>query len=232
MKKTLYLFLFAAALAACNPPTTTTGNTTPEDSGKVVVTEPKDSTPVTDTTATVQPDSSTGPDGGRIPNPNGSFGKKTFAVTGHILIQGSYCGGAAPSKEMEEEARRPKPYAKQPLLIREGKANALGTAMVTRTTTDANGDFKVDLPAGSYCLVLAEKERTRDAGFYNLTYMQVDKPCDTRWLNTCDITFTVADRPVSGLRLTLQKKCFIESLSPCITYTGPKPGSAAPKGRE
>jgi hypothetical protein len=230
MKKTVFLLFVAAMVAACNPTTTTEGNP-PVDSNKVVVNEPKDSIPVDTSTAVVNPDS-TAPDGGRIPNPNGSLGKKKFAVTGHLLIQGSYCGGAAPSKEMEEEARRAKPYANKELLIREGKANALGTAMVTRTRTDANGDFKVELAPGSYCLVLAEKERRRDDAFYTQQYQSVDKPCDSKWLNTCELTFNVADRPVSGLRLTLQKKCFIESLSPCITYTGPKPASAAPRKGE
>ena len=55
--------------------------------------------------------------GGRVRDPN-LANTKMFKVTGNILVAGSYCGGAAPSKEMEEEARRPKPFANQGFLIR------------------------------------------------------------------------------------------------------------------
>jgi hypothetical protein len=79
--------------------------------------------------------------------------------------------------------------------------------------------------------VIDEKERTRNADFYTQNNQAVDKPCDQKWLNTCDLTFTVADKPVSGLRHTFTKKCFITSLSPCITYAGPLPPAAAPRGK-
>lgn len=246
MKKRLYLFLVAAGLlVACNPPVNNPTTGTPADSNS---TAQQDSQPAVDSLAVAvdtagsgttdpgtDPGTSTDPGastdgGGRKPNPNIELGGKTFAVTGRILLKSSYCGGAAPSDEILAEYEKPKPYGGQPLLIREGKSNTLGAAMVTRTTTAADGTFKLDLKPGTYCLVIAEKERARDAGFYKLEYVQVDKACDTKWLNTCDISFTVADKPVSGLRLTLEKKCFIDQLSPCLSYSGPLPPSAAPRG--
>ncbi|MFN8397369.1 MAG: hypothetical protein U0176_22290 [Bacteroidia bacterium] len=248
MKKRLYLLLMAAGiLAACNPP----ANTTVPGNSDSTSTALQDSHPLVDTVETVVADSSVraNPDpagdpatdpgnnsnsntsgGGRVANPNADLNAKRFAVTGRILLQTSYCGGAAPSDEILAEYEKPKPYGSQPLLIRSGKTNALGTAMVTRTTTAADGTFKLDLPAGTYCLVIAEKEGPRQPGFYQLETIAVDKACDNKWLNTCDISFTVADKPVSGLRLTLQKKCFIDQLSPCLSYSGPLPPSAAPRG--
>lgn len=240
MKKTLCLFLLATAMVACNPPTGqgTDGDAKqPADSAATVENPPHDSMPVTaaaDSTPTKVDEGTLptpGGGGGRRANPNLDLNAKRYVVTGHVTIAGSYCGGAAPTPEMEAEARKAKPYAQQPLLVRSGKANALGTDMVTRVTTDADGDFKLDLPVGTYCMVLAEKENARDPGFYSLKHMGVDKPCDNKWLNTCDLSFTVTDQNVSGLRLMLHKKCFIESLSPCVSYDGPMPPSAAPRGK-
>jgi hypothetical protein len=240
MKKTLYFILFAASISACTPPTTTTTDNKP-DSNKVAVGEPKDTmdiTPPVDSGSTgvvtdpdnTQPGNETNPTPGRKPNPNLPTGKY-YTVTGHILVKGSYCGGAAPSQEILDRANAPQPFANQSFLIRNGKMNALGTAMVTRVMTDANGDFKVDLTPGTYCMVLAEKENVREPGFYKLQNQAVDKGCDTKWLNGCDLSFTVADKNVSGLRKTFDKKCFITSLSPCITWDGPLPPSAAPRGK-
>ncbi|HEX2898469.1 MAG TPA: hypothetical protein VHS96_02005 [Bacteroidia bacterium] len=247
MKNTLYFLILATALAACTPPASTdAGNTDVADSAAVTVNEPQDSLP-DDTTVVADagtPDpkvsndagTASGSDagntgGGRQANPNGNLGAKTFKVSGNVLVTGSYCGGAAPSEEILAEASRPKPFANKGFLIRSGKMNALGTDMVTRTRTDAQGTFSVELIPGTYCMVLETKERARDAGFYKLQNLAVDKPCDQKWLNTCDLTFTVADKNITGLRLNFNKKCFVDDLSPCVSFTGPMPPSAAPKGR-
>lgn len=243
MKKTLYFILLAAAMAACTPPATTTTETKP-DSNAVAEVLPADtipadtllppvdsgSTKVADNGNSNVPTKETNdPPTGRQADPNLSNGKY-YTVTGNILVKSPYCGGAAPSQEILDKAAIPQPFAKQSFLIRSGKTNALGTNLVTRVMTDAKGDFKVDLQAGTYCMVLAEKESARDAGFYKTEFWTVDKPCDTKWLNTCDLTFTVADRNVSGLRKTFERKCQITSLSPCISYSGPLPPAAAPRG--
>ena len=159
MKKALLFFLTAVTLTACTPPATTDGGTTvPADSSLAAADSTPSPQPVDSTTAVA--DNGEGSDagntgttptpkvdngnntatdagntgGGRVRDPN-LANTKMFKVTGNILVAGSYCGGAAPSKEMEEEARRPKPFANQGFLIRAGKMNALGTAMATRTRT-------------------------------------------------------------------------------------------------
>lgn len=244
MKKLLPFLCLTLVLTACGPATTTNG----QDGDSTAV---KDSTPATDTMTPPPADSgsSTTPDdggstggtdtppadnggntGGRNANPNAPIGGKTFKVTGHILVQGQYCGGAAPSQQILDEAQRPRPMANQGFLIRGGGTNMLGKSMVTRTRTDANGNFSVDLAPGTYCMVLEEKESARQRGFYDNTNYVIDRKCDDKWLTTCDLSFTVADKPVSGLRLTFQKKCYIDNtLSPCVTWNGPLPPSA-PKG--
>ncbi len=250
MKKTLCFLIVAAALVACEP-VPSENNNPPIDTVAVLRPTTVDTTLGIDSVDHVVmgdtlgyegdslaivdgDDGNNGDDGektGRYANPDIDLDAKSFTVTGHITIVSPYCGGAAPSNEVLENAKKPQAYAKQPILIRKGKTNALGTAMATRTTTDANGDFKVQLPAGDYCLVLAEKENARSNSFKATTTMVIDEKCDSKWLNKCDISFTVKDNNVSGLRLNLKKKCMLTTLSPCISYDGPLPSSAAPRGR-
>jgi hypothetical protein len=243
MKKTLLFLCTALFLAACNPTTTTTTtgtDTTKVDSAAVVV---QDTLPTPDTASTgavVDDGTSTNtnntntPDGattGRQANPNIDLNAKRFKVTGRLLVLSPYCGGAAPTPDMLEKAKTAQPLANQSLVIRQGAVNGLGTPLVTRTMTDAQGNFSLDLTPGTYCIVLAEKENRRTAAFLATQYYEIDKKCDDKWLTSCDLTFTVADKPVSGLRLTFNRKCNINSFSPCINWGGPLPSSPAPRGK-
>lgn len=256
MKKAIYFFLVTITLFACTPTTNSENQSTEavNDSDNNVDVPPSsggDSISLNDIVESVDaveggvqedpqgqedkvdaPKENSGNTGrnGRMANPDIDLNAKTYTVSGHINIIGSYCGGAAPTPEVLKAAEKPQPYAKQSLLIRKGKTNVLGTSLATRTMTDANGDFSVMLPAGDYCLVLAEKENVRGENF-STTNMSIDQPCDDKWLKKCDINFTVTNTNVSGLRLNIQKACFLNTLSPCVTYTGPKPPAAAPRGK-
>ncbi len=246
MKKAFFFLCMACGLVACTPttPTTNSGADSTKVDGTAVVVQ--DSTPVVDSVATpsdavVDAGTTTDPvntkgevkpieNTGRQANPNVDMNAKRFKVTGHFLVQGSYCGGAAPSPEMEAAAREPKPMSNQAFLIRKGKTNALGTDLVTRVRTDASGNFSVELTPGTYCMVLEEKESRRSTEFLKTPFYTIDTKCDDKWLSTCDVSFTVADKPVSGLRKTFEKKCQLATLSPCISWDGPLPPSAAPRG--
>lgn len=245
MKKALFLLCMAVGLAACTPttPSNSDADSTKVDSTAIVV---QDSTPAVDSAAapadpvvdaatTTEPATNNGQvkpteNTGRQANPNVDLNAKRFKVTGHFLVQGSYCGGAAPTPEMEAAAREPKPMSNQAFLIRKGNTNALGTDLVTRVRTDASGNFSVELTPGTYCMVLEEKENRRSTEFLKTAYYVIDTKCDDKWLSTCDVSFTVADKPVSGLRKTFDKKCQLVTLSPCISWDGPLPPSAAPRG--
>ena len=248
MKKTLY-FLFAAAILMACEPTTTDNQSILADSFAAQArldSIKADSIFLNDLVDSVMPppsyDSIEGGnqnangggeigEKGRMANPNIDLNAKTFKVTGHITIVKPYCGGAAPSKEILAESRKAQPYAKQALLVRKGKTNALSTGLVTRAVTDANGDFSLQLPDGDYCIVLVEKENARAADFNANGYMVIDEKCDSKWLTQCEMSFTVANKNVSGLRLGLEKKCMLNTMSPCITYDGPLPPAAAPRGK-
>lgn len=241
MKKALLFICAALVLVACNPTTSTTttsADTTKVDSPAVAVVEPapadSPAATITDGTVTDPADGKTPADNGtpttgRQANPGVDLNAKTFTVSGNVLVTSPYCGGAAPTPDMVAAAKTPQPYANQGFLIRKGAVNAPGTAMVTRVRTDAKGTWSVQLAPGTYCMVLEEKENRRTPEFLATQYYEIDKKCDDKWLNGCELSFTVADKNISGLRLSLSRKCHINSFSPCIQWGGPLPSAAAPR---
>jgi PBP1b-binding outer membrane lipoprotein LpoB len=245
MKKILPFLCVALLMLGCEPVGTTTtagADTTKVDTTAVAVQEtlptpdplPVDSGAIADAGTTVDPNGKpANPDAtpGKQANPNANLGGKRFVVTGHVVVTSPYCGGAAPTQEMIDKAKTAQPMANQGFLIRNGSTNALGTALVTRTRTDAKGDFKLDLAPGTYCMVLEEKENRRTNDFYNTMGYEVDRKADDKWLGKCELSFTVADKPVSGLRLAFTRKCMINSFSPAISWNGPLPSSPAPRGK-
>lgn len=247
MKKVLLFLAAASILAACTPTTTTTpvaGDSTKVDSLPVAV---QDSQPIGDSAATAVVDPGTTADPapvndpgtkvdpnantGRQANPNANLGGKKFTVSGRFMLKSPYCGGAAPTPDMVKAAQTPQSLASQGFLIRKGTTNAVGSAIETRVTTDASGAFSVQLAPGTYCMVLNEKEGRRGPDFLNNANYEIDKKCDDKWLGTCELSFTVTDKNISGLHATLERKCFINSMSPCINWGGPLPSSAAPRSK-
>ena len=146
-----------------------------------------------------------------------------FAVSGRVEVSGSYCGGARPTQEMEEEARRPKPFAHRELVIRSGENNDFSVPIIKRVKTDVEGKWKTMLPPGTYCLALGEKAEQPDYSTLNKDMYQVNETCNKEWLNKCEVTFEVKDAPVSGLHLGLNRRCFQANFNPCVMYIGPLP---------
>jgi hypothetical protein len=95
------------------------------------------------------------------------FEGETVSVSGTVFYTASYCGGAAPSREMLDNAQKPHPLANYTLIARSGTTNRLGSNMVAKTTTDADGRFEFHLPRGTFCIVLGEKEAKRAPEFFN-----------------------------------------------------------------
>jgi hypothetical protein len=238
MKKWMFLCM-VACFAACTTPTPTTPGTdstaqVPTNDSNAVAVNPTDSTATVDTTASTQvtdaatdtkaTDNATVANNqtpGKLANPNIDLNAKRFDVSGQILWTNSYCGGAAPPQSMLDELARPKPRAKQAIIVRSGTTNALSTALVTRATTDANGWFNLSLTPGDYCICLAEKENARTKEFKNQQSISIDEPCDTKWLKTCDIVFKLRDKGSKGLKATFHQNCDVPSFSPCIQSTLP-----------
>lgn len=71
--------------------------------------------------------------------------QKTVHVELHVTETSSYCGGAAPSREMEEAHRTPKPIRRN-LYLYTKDSMLIDTLIPTGETLLVTGDF----PAGSY----------------------------------------------------------------------------------
>lgn len=67
-------------------------------------------------------------------------------VTVNITYTQPYCGGARPSKEIEEESRKARPYAKKKIMIVPEKGKACSAK------TSATGELKLKLKPGTYKL--------------------------------------------------------------------------------
>lgn len=149
----------------------------------------------------------------------------TQLVRGQVMVVGQYCGGAAPSEEMMEEFRTPRPLADYPVMIHYGSDHRGTHNGRWLLQTDAQGYWEVKLSAGDYCLVAGEKTKSnpkvpqRQEG-----YLEVDARCYAEWLETCDQTFHVGfEEMKEDILLTLYAKCFIPGYDPCSQYTGPLP---------
>ncbi|MCC6370269.1 MAG: hypothetical protein IT236_04615 [Bacteroidia bacterium] len=71
------------------------------------------------------------------------FGQKK-AVTVKLNYYQPYCGGARPSRDMEAEAQKPKPYANYMVIIVSDKGS------VDSVKTNIEGEIKTKLKPGTY----------------------------------------------------------------------------------
>ncbi len=156
---------------------------------------------------------------------NGSGGYPT-GVHGTVTIASNYCGGAAPSREMEEELARPKPYPGKKLYLRKGKTNDVRSPLIDSVITDAEGKFHLQLKPGDYCLLLPEQKSM--AAFNALRgYQQLvvtDEACFKNWFAKGFYTFRVEEDGHSvEFKLDIFRQCFVPEGVDCLDYIGPYP---------
>jgi hypothetical protein len=144
-------------------------------------------------------------------------------VTGQVLHTRAYCGGAAPSEEMMERYRTPLPLPGLTLYLRSGRTNITTRAILDSTTTDAEGRFTFNLPAGEYCIITKARIKPPSPADYDRSMYEIVDDCVEELIVVCDATFSVADQDVEGLGLQLHKECFKEDFNPCVRYIGPMP---------
>jgi hypothetical protein len=78
-------------------------------------------------------------------------------IVGLIENNQSYCGGAAPPQELLDELAIFHASANQTFYIRKGNFNTPFTPVYKTFTTDALGNYSVQLPAGNYAVISEEK---------------------------------------------------------------------------
>ena len=153
---------------------------------------------------------------------------KTYKVAGQLMSTRDYCGGARPPEDLLKEYRTPKPFPGMTIYARSGEANTGPVKAEFSTDTDGEGRFSFDLPAGTWCILIAEKAaRELYGGGPNI---EVDQECYQEWMATCDQVITVKEGPVEAVNLQLHRRCRVETWSKCARFTGPPPPSPPPSG--
>lgn len=138
------------------------------------------------------------------------------------MIVHDYCGGARPSEQQMD----PPPYAvKGTKLYIRFASNP--NRIIDSAVTDSAGNFKVNLVRGDYWFV--EKWKTEPFVVpFDTKYEKWDTACYRKLYNTYDHFLSVKN-PVSGVKITLRRRC--AWTRQCVQYSGPMPGVAPPVNR-
>lgn len=147
----------------------------------------------------------------------------TFTLSGKILLVESYCGGAAPSKELLDEIRNPKPCLEKYFFIKKGDANSAKNPVIDVINVDSTGQFSFQLKQGSYCIIQDFQTKPINLEKYktgnNFEYQGDD--CMRKYWADCYQTIELKEN-INDLIITVYKKCFGDG-NPCMIYTGPMP---------
>lgn len=150
--------------------------------------------------------------------------KKMFHVNGMILLVSEYCGGAAPTPELQQREHTPYAQPKTTLYLRDGNANYNNKPILDSITSDSTGKFSINLPAGTYCVV--EKYKTNKFTYPNDKIADWDTACYRKSFERCDFVLDVA-RDMDSVKIVLAHNCVWKN--PCVkNYHGPRPGQSAP----
>lgn len=149
---------------------------------------------------------------------------KTFTISGKVTISYSHCGGAMLDQQSMKEITQPKPYSGKVFYIREGAINDLNKPIITSFTVDANGNFELKLPKGTFSIIQKEQVQQLDTSKYESNqYYIVDRSCMQKWWLAPYHLLEVNNKNITDLEFNFHKRCFIEGDLPCIDYHGPLP---------
>lgn len=138
---------------------------------------------------------------------------KKVLFKGKVSYTAQYCGGAAPSQEMLDEMAKEKPYANSVLCVKTlSETDLKSKPVITKVTTDENGNFSVVLDKGKYALVTEDKTQDFSKGI--MAKFGNSSNCIS-WQNTPDMTFTIAKKSKIVTNLRFDRQC-----NPC---TPPRP---------
>jgi hypothetical protein len=155
------------------------------------------------------------------------LGKKkpvSFKVTGKIEVHKPYCGGARPNPDQLKgyfEA-----YPNTTFYIKKSMNNDPKLETVAQFTTDENGAFSIEIPAGNYIGIHADKVLSFDDYVEKLgkttdKFFEYIGEKDAKFQHQ-HIDFILDVQADKTFNYAYKSKCFT-GLNPLIKYTGPKP---------
>lgn len=150
---------------------------------------------------------------------------KSCRISGVLTTTHSYCGGAAPTPEMEAWYRAQRPYQCS-LYVRLGPWNDPTQPLIDSTYSDSLGRFSFLLPPGDYTLITAEQ---RDIAIVErivamqTKYVRVDASCVSEWFEAGLFQLHAITSDTSNLNHNFHKRCFVPYSMVCLKYMGPYP---------
>lgn len=129
----------------------------------------------------------------------------TPTITGLIENNRDYCGGAAPPQDLLDQLATYQISSNQTFYVRQGNVNTPFTAVFKTFTTDINGKYNIQLPAGNYAVISQENYETE-------SNPDIDSSC--AYLITPDFTVTVT----SAIQQTYNKKYTTTCNYVCLPY--------------
>ena len=140
-----------------------------------------------------------------------TFSFNSFAQTKELsqkltFIQ-PYCGGARPTAQMEEDAKKPKPYAHKTIIIISEKGK------IDSVKTDGEGTFKKIVKYGKYKLYESWRyyKKTPDGS----SIVEFDSAClKKEWKKEFKIITITKEKITEEIKFELIEKC--PSMVPCV----------------
>lgn len=148
-------------------------------------------------------------------------GKIQYSVSGKVITNKVYCGGAAPTKEMLENLKMPILYAGKTFYIKKQSENYVGKEILLSFTSNSFGEFKIQLSPGKYAFFL--DEQINEINFKEEKNINLNQSCYKDWLQKPFFELEVKKESINDLLFTIPKKCFINFDIPCLEFTGPRP---------
>lgn len=141
----------------------------------------------------------------------------TITVTLLARKVNPYCGGAAPTEEMENERLKGSLANNYSFYITSSEQ----PDKVIKHTTNELGIAKMDLQPGKYCIKEALKVDEALQNEIRKSNWEIDEDCFQKWVANCNLEFEVkSDSSSQTVHFTHYGRCSWEGPVPCITNTG------------
>ena len=139
-----------------------------------------------------------------------------YNVTVKFKFIPAYCGGAAPSQEMEEERRKGVPYRSEVLYMDKN-----GDPNYESFVTDQFGALRLALLKGNYCIKKPYKIEKSKLAKFKADGWEFDSDCLTKELERCDFSFVVTKDTI--IEYEIYGRCHYNGPVPCVSNPGIPP---------
>lgn len=131
-------------------------------------------------------------------------------LTIHFHLYRPYCGGAAPTPDMEDLRRKGENFAGQKIIFIH-----LETQKESDYTTDENGDIEVNLAFGNYAIFSKGKRTPKQIEEWKSKNWEFNPECVAKYLKESDHKLEVNNK-TTDQTFRVSKRCFYEGPIPCV----------------